>query len=203
LGFKLSEIDVGQRITLYISSNNRNMTLGAFIKKQLANNIVSITLDYSGDKRLIFDNVQIDVEFTQDNAVPFIWHNAKITTYKTEYVLQVFTDGTRHNRRNSFRVAVATRAQFYMAGRGSQFVMIKDISLSGFSIADRNKELGLSKGDRVSVYFEDIGHKLDLEGIVVRIEEREDMTVYGLEICNLCKDLSSYVSVKQRRNKGK
>lgn len=51
------------------------------------------------------------------------------------------------------------------------------------------------------MHFEDIGHILDLAGRVVRVEEREDMTIYGLEICNLCKDLSSYVNIKQRRKK--
>ena len=53
-------------------------------------------------------------------------------------------------------------------------------------------------GDEISVYFEDLGHNLNLIGEIVRIEEREDMFVYGLKILNLCKDLSSYINVRQR-----
>ena len=121
--------------------------------------------------------------------------------YKHDYILQVFSDGMKYNRRDSFRVGVSVLAEFRKGGRTQQ-VLIRDISVSGFAISDRKNELGLSKGDEVFVKFEDIGHYLDLAGRVVRIEEREDMIIYGLEICNLCKDLSSYVSIKQRRNNG-
>lgn len=40
-----------------------------------------------------------------------------------------------------------------------------------------------------------------MDGRVVRIEEREDMIIYGMAICNMCKDLSAYVNNKQRRNR--
>lgn len=203
LGVKLAEIEEGGNITLLISNKDGKMKMDAVIKKQVKDNIALIEVHYSDSKRLVFENVQIDVEYYQDEDVPIIWHNAKILSYKTDYVLQVASDGVRHNRRNCFRVAVATTALFRMAGRGSKNVMIRDISLSGFAITDRKMELNLAIGDLVSVFFEDLGHTLDLDGRVVRIEEREDMIIYGLELCNMCKDLSSYVSLKQRRNRQK
>ncbi len=201
MGVKLGEIAEGAHITLYISNKDKNLQLEANIKKQIRSNVSLIDIGYTDNKRLVFDNVQIDVEYHPENDVPLVWHNAKIISYKDEYVLQVFTDGMRHNRRGSFRVAVATAAQLRMTGRGAQYVMIRDVSLSGFAIADRKKDLNLLIGDQLSVYFEDLGHKLDLDGRVVRIEEREEMIIYGFEITNLCKDLSSYISVRQRRNK--
>ena len=76
--------------------------------------------------------------------------------------------------------------------------MVKDISITGFSITDRKKELNHSPGERLSVSFEDLAYKLDLTGSLVRIEEREEMTIYGFEITNLCKNLSPYISEKQR-----
>ena len=85
-----------------------------------------------------------------------------------------------------------------MPGCSVPQVMIRDISLTGFSITDRKQELKLEIGDELSVKFEDRAHMLDLAGRVVRIEEHEDRVIYGLEICNLCKDLSSYISVRQR-----
>lgn len=201
MGFKLEDIGEGEPITLLLSSNDKSLEMQGLLKKHVRNNIALIGIDYSDDKRLNFDNVQIDLEYAQDSDVPIIWRNAKIVTIKNEYVLQVFSDGVRHNRRGSYRVAVAKTALMRMVGRGSQHVMIKDISITGFAISDRTMELGLTIGDKLSISFEDFGHKIDLDGRVVRIEEREDMIIYGLEIMNLCKDLSSYISTKQRRNR--
>lgn len=203
MGFNFSEIAEGSPITLLASNNDRSLELNASIKKHVKQNLALINIFYSDDKRLNFNNVQLEVEFCKDNDVPYMWHNARIVSVKNEYVLQVVGDGVRHNRRNSFRVSVAQTALMRMSGRGSQHVMIKDISITGFAISDRTKELGLNIGDKLSVSFEDLGHSLDLEGKVVRIEVRPNMIIYGLEITNLCKDLSSYVTTKQRRNRNK
>ena len=73
--------------------------------------------------------------------------------------------------------------------------------MSGFSITDRKRELGLEIGDTLSISYEDFGFMIDLKGKVVRIEEHEDMIVYGLIICNMCKDLSAYLNNKQRRHR--
>lgn len=201
MGFKLAEIEENKQINLRVSNNGNSLELIAFLKKQVKENIVLISIEYEDGKRLNFDNVQIDVEYVDDDGIPYVWHNVRIVSFKEDYVMQVFSDGAKFNRRGCFRVAVATSAQLIIAGRGAGHVMIRDISLSGFSIADRKLELNFSIGMQVSVSFEDLGHHLDLTGCVVRIEEREDMIIYGLEIRNMCKDLSSYVNVKQRHNK--
>ena len=201
MGFKLSEIEENRLIILRISGNGKSIEWNAIIKKQIKDNIALISIDYDGEQKLNFDNVQIDIEYCSDDGVPYVWHNAKIVRYKDDYVLQVFADGTKFNRRGCFRVAVATSAMMIIGGRPSGHVMIRDISLSGFSIADRKMDLNFAMGTQISVSFEDLGHHLDLTGSVVRIEEREDMIIYGFEIRNMCKDLSSYVNVKQRHNK--
>ncbi len=203
MGVKLAEIDEGERILLKIHSGEQTLELGATVKKPVRENIILVGLDYEGNKRLTFENVNVDIEYTPEGDVPIVWHNAKVVSFKEDYVIQSPADGVRHNRRNCFRVAVATSALLRMSGRSLTHVMIRDISLTGFSIADRKKELGFDVGTRLSVSFEDLGHKLDLAGEVVRIEEREDMIIYGLQITNMCKDLSSYVNLKQRRNRTK
>ena len=85
-----------------------------------------------------------------------------------------------------------------MRGRESQYVMLKDVSVSGFSISDRKRELKLQKGNQLTISFEDLGYRMELAGRVVRIEERDDMIVYGMTITNICNDLSAYINVKQR-----
>ncbi len=201
MGYKFSEIEENKIITLRVSSNNKSIDWNAIIKKQVKDNIALISIEYDGEQRLNFDNVQIDIEYCDDDGVPYVWHNAKIVSYKSDYVVQVFSDGTKFNRRACFRVAVATSATLIIGGRPTGHVMVRDISLSGFSIADRKLDLNFTMGTQISISFEDLGHHLDLTGCVVRIEEREDMIIYGFEIRNMCKDLSSYVNVKQRHNK--
>ena len=200
-GVKLSEIEENSQITLLVKNKDNSMEINGSVIRHVRENIALISLDYDTTQRLIFEGVKIDMEYCHENEVPYIWRNVKIVNYKHYYILQVFSDGMKYNRRDSFRVGVSVLAEFRKGGRTQQ-VLIRDISVSGFAISDRKNELGLSKGDEVFVKFEDIGHYLDLAGRVVRIEEREDMIIYGLEICNLCKDLSSYVSIKQRRNNG-
>lgn len=201
MGIKLSELEVESVITLQISNGSGTIPLKAAIKRIVKEDIAIISLDYDGNSRLVFDNVKINVEYNQDDDVPIIWRNVKVVSYKSDYILQVFSEGAKHNRRGCFRVPVATMARLSMVGKGVEQVMIRDISLSGFSITDRKKELNLSTGDELAVFFEDRGHILDLAGRVVRIEEHEDMIIYGLEICNLCKDLSSYISIRQRQKR--
>lgn len=202
MGVKLSEIAEGDHITLKIRAQDKGMEMNAVLKKHVKENIAIVTLDYSSNKKLVFDNVQVDMEYLHENTMPVLWSNIKIVNYSnSDYAIQTLSDGNKRNRRDSFRVSVAVMANMTMAGRGVQQVLIKDVSLSGFAITDREKELGLEMGDELTVNFEDMGHILKLVGRLVRIEEHEDMIIYGFELCNLCKDLSSYVSLKQQRRK--
>ena len=200
MGVKLSTLEEGTVVTLLISNSENSMQWDATIKRRVKDNISLIDIDYETTKRLNFDNVQIDLECAQEDDVPIIWHNVKIVHIQSEYVVQTPEDGVRHNRRNYFRVGVSVPARLRMPGK-TVSIMIRDVSLSGFSITDRTKELNLLPGEQISLRLEDLGFTIDLVGRVVRIEDREDLNVYGLEICNLCKDLSTYISVKQRRKK--
>ena len=207
MGYNFSEVQEGTYMVLQIigkdKDSDKSMDMGATLQKRLSDNVALIVLDYEGKQRLNFDNVLINMECSLEEGMPIIWRNVKVSFYQNHYVLQVFTEGNKYNRRNCFRVSVGVTARMQALGKGAKQVVVRDVSLSGFSITDRKKELGFTTGDQVRINFEDIGHRLDLEGKVVRIEEREDMIIYGFSLSNLCKDLSSYVNVKQRRNKGK
>lgn len=198
MGIKLSELKEGSPITLKISSGERKLEMPAMINQIVKDDIAYISLEHNTGKRLSFDNVKIDMEYVFEGVMPICWRNVKIVYYKGEYVMQVSAEGQRNNRRGYFRVGVSMYAQLRREGHGTQQVMMRDISLSGFAITDRSKELGLTEGDKAVVGFEDIGYACELLGRVVRIEDREDMRVYGFEICNLCKGLSGYVNKKQR-----
>jgi len=201
VGHLLSEITEGERFVLHISNEGHSLDLYGIVKRHLKENIALVSILHN--QRLAFENVHVDVEAMGEESIPIMWRNVKIVGYKEDYILQAPTDGVKHNRRGCFRVAVTMIAQMRMGGNGARHVMIRDISLSGFAIADRKKELELSKGTVLSIFFEDLGYTIDLTGKLVRVEEREDMTIYGFQSINLCHDLSNYLNMKQRRNRTK
>ncbi len=201
MGIKLSELEERDLINIIASSDMGEIKLQAYIKKILKDNVAVIDVIFQDGRRLNFDNVQINIEYAPEDGVPFIFRGARIVFVKNQYVLQVSGDGVRHNRRDCFRIGVGVYARMAMVGRQGQDVMIRDISLSGFSITDRAKELNLEIGNELTVVFSDLGYNLKLVGRVVRIEEHETMIIYGLETRNLCRDLSAYVTLKQQRNR--
>ena len=107
--------------------------------------------------------------------------------------------GVKTNRRSSFRVSIGVLGWITPSGKGTSQTIIKDVSLTGFAITDRGKELKLEAGQHVAVRFDDLNFNIVLGGSVVRIEEHDDYTIYGFKIHNLCKDLSLYLSTKQRK----
>lgn len=203
MGLKLSELQERDLIAVIASTDMGEMRLQAFISRILKENVAVIEVVFQDGRRLNFDNVQVSIEFSPEDGVPFIWRAARIVNVKNQYVLQVSGDGVRHNRRSCFRVGVGVYARMAMVGRQGADVMIRDVSLSGFSIADRDKSLNLELGNELTVVFSDLGYNMKLVGRVVRMEELENMIIYGMETRNLCKDLSTYISMKQQRNRKK
>lgn len=193
---KLSELEEGSPITLFIHNDNNSMEMKGTIKQHIKENFALIGIDYDTEKVLNFDNVEIRMEY--DGDVPIVWNNVRIIHHKTAYVLQTTTDGERNNRRDSFRVGVSKVATI-TKGNGPRQVMVKDVSLSGFALTDRRGEITLTLGESVSIKLDDLGYELRLTGKLVRIETNEDVTIYGFEITNLCNDLSSYVISKQQK----
>ena len=201
MGHKFEEVNEGSPIVLSIRANDKHMELGAVVQSHLGQRLSLITLNYDGTKRLIFDNVQVDVLYCASDSIPILWHNAKVITHKNSYILQIVTDGIKSNRRNSFRVSVATLGWMQQSAKPPKQVMIKDVSMTGFAITDRKKELKLEKGERVIITFDDLVFSLKLEGKLVRIEEKEHYIIYGFVILNVCNDLPMYINQKQRKNR--
>ena len=201
MSYKFQEIPVNSSIVLNIHVGEKHMELGAVIEKHLAQNLTLVTLDYASNRRLNFENVSVDVQHQASDGVPILWHSVRVLFYKNQYLLQVNTPGARSNRRNSFRVSVGVMCWLNRVGKQPLQTIIKDVSMTGFAITDRKQELHLVSGDRATITFEDITFKIHLEGKVVRIEKHDDYIVYGFTIQNICNDLSTYISTKQRRNR--
>lgn len=195
---KISDLAVGSRITLVIYSNGRSMRMEAVIKKHVKANIAVISIEYAIKAHLVFDNVRVSAEYKDTGGVPLIWSDVKIVNHNSEYVLVTKSDAVRNNRRSSYRVGISKPVLIQSSKEHGQ-VMMRDLSESGFSISDKSKAMRLELGDEVRVALSDLGYDLYLLGKLVRIEKKENVTIYGFKICNLCKDLSTYVALKQRR----
>lgn len=193
------EIAEGSRLNLHISSGAKSVELGATITKHLKKYIALVELDNMDGRAVKFENVTVNAIYTNENGIPYIWFHCKIVYYQKQYLLQVSPDGgRRYNRRSSFRVGVSYPAMIHIDGHGFQEVMVRDLSLSGFSITDRRRCLSLSKGSTASISFEDLGQQIELTGRVVRVEDHEDHMIYAFVITKSSRDLSTYVSLKQR-----
>lgn len=194
--YNFSDIEDGSPIILMLHSGSVHMKLDATIINLIREDIAIITLETSVTHILRFDNIEINVVYVSEEGTPYMWKKAKIVHFKNNYILEVKGDGTRYNRRYTYRVNVGRTAQVRTAEDNEYSITVKDVSLTGFSLADKKNELQLNIDDGVSIYFEDINHVIDLYGTVMRIEKKDDYYIYGLHIRRSCRDLPSYVTAK-------
>lgn len=189
----------GSRLTLHISSGPKSVELGSTIVRHVKPYIALIELDNMEGRAIKFDNVMINAVYTNENGIPYIWLHCAVVYYQKQYLIQVSPEGgRRYNRRSSFRVGVSHPALIHIDGHGFQEVMVRDISLSGFSVTDRRRTLSLSKGSTASLSFEDMGQQIEVTGRVVRVEDTDDYIIYAFVITKSSRDLSTYVTLKQR-----
>ena len=199
--YVFSEIPEGSPIALMLHNGSIHMRMDADIVSFVREDIAIITLHTSITQILKFDNIDIEVLFTTRDGIPYQWRKAKIVYFKGNYVLQVKGDGARYNRRCTYRVGVSRSAQLQTNDGREYRVMVKDVSLTGFSVTDRSGDVVLFEGDGATLVYEDLGHELDLLGTVVRIIEKDGYKTYGFSILRSCKDLPSYIAMKQRRKR--
>ena len=143
MNIRFSEIEEQGFIRLRIHKGESQFALCATVKRHLTDEFTLVALDYSGEQTLVFNNVTVDVEYFPSGDVPLVWKNIKVISQKNMYVLQVNGVSMRNNRRDSFRLSVAKMALMKRPGERPKQVMVKEISLSGFSITDSKKELNL------------------------------------------------------------
>lgn len=199
MAYRFSEIPENTPIVINIYNDDKQLHLDATLVKFLDKQLAIISINYPGDKVLNFDKVTLDIEYAKYQASPYVFRNCKIIYHSGNYILQVLCEGVKVNRRDSFRVPIGKTARSNIPGHN--LVIVRDISHSGFALTDRNKNFNLSKGAHVSISFEDYGYKIDLEGTVVRIEEKEEFTIYGIRTTQFCRNLPEYIGIKQRPSK--
>ena len=199
--YNFADIPDGSSIILMLHNGSIHMKLDATIINLIREDIAIITLEPSLTQILKFDNIDLDIIYESDDGFPYMWKKAKIVYFKNNYILEVKGEGIRYNRRYTYRVNVGLIAKVHTIDGAEHHVMVKDVSINGFSLADKKNELSLAIEDGVSIYFEDMDHIIDLYGTVMRIEQKENYNIYGLKIRRSCKDLPSYITTKLGDNR--
>lgn len=194
--YSFSDIVDGSPIILMLHNGSVHMKLDATVINLIREDIAIITLETSVTQVLRFDNIEINVIYVSEEGTPYMWKKAKIVHFKNNYILEVKGDGVRYNRRYTYRVNVNRLAQVRTTEDEDLRMHVKDVSLTGFSLADKKNELHLEIDDGASIYFEDMNHVIDLYGTVMRIEKRDDYFIYGFRIKRSCRDLPSYITAK-------
>lgn len=194
--YSFSDIKDGSSIIIMIHNGSVHSKMQGNIINLIRSDIATISLDTPTTQILKFDHMELELVYIAEDGIPYIWKKAKIVHFKNNYVLQIKGDGTKYNRRMTYRVSISKSANVRKSDDTSYTMTVKDVSLTGFSILDKKNELHLTKDDGITIYFEDMEHTIDLYGSLIRIEEHEDSIVYGFTIRRSCRDLPSYITTK-------
>lgn len=200
--FRFSNITDGSPIIILTHNGTVHSKLQGHIINLIREDIAIISLETPTTHIIRFDHMDLDLVYVSENGTPYIWKKAKIVHFKNNYVLQIKGDGTKYNRRMTYRVTISKNAELRTTNNEIFPVLVKDVSLTGFSIVDKKKELPLSLESGATILFDDIDYHIDLYGTLVRIEEKDNSIIYGFLIRRSCRDLPSYITTKlgNRRN---
>lgn len=210
MGQRINELSIGQELTMILTTQSSNIRIPISITNFINEDIATIKLHTENtpihtvaQKQVLnFSNVNIKIEYSSEEGLPYMWSIAKVVYYKNHYVLQVKGESTKFNRRQSFRVGISHVGKFEPHGGPSADVMIRDISLSGFSVTDRKKAVFLSPGVHCKIKLKDLDYDITCFGRLVRQEERSDGgIIYGFAMTDCSKDLGAYINEKQRQHR--
>lgn len=194
--YSFSDIKDGSPIIIVMHNGSVHSRMDGNIINLIRHDIATISLDTPTSHILKFDHMELEIIYVSEDGTPYLWKKAKIVYFKNNYVLQVKGDGSKYNRRMTYRVNISQTAEIRLADDSIHRTTVKDVSLTGFSIIDKRNNLKLSMEDGVTIHFEDISHTIDLYGTVTRMEEKDDATIYGFSIRRSCRDLPSYITTK-------
>ena len=191
-----SDIKDGSPIIILMHNGSVHSKMNGHIINLIRDDIATISLDTPTSQVLKFDHMELDFIYIAEDGTPFLWKKAKIVYFKNNYVLQIKGDGTKYNRRVSYRVALSIPAELRKMDDSTHSILVKDVSLTGFSIVDKKNTLGLSLDEGATLTFHDMNYTIDLYGTLIRIENKEDSVVYAFTIQRSCRDLPSYITNK-------
>lgn len=201
----LSCIDTTQKIDIVISYNSKDITFSVDVLDN-KNGVLILDLITHNDKILNFENTpaKITVLAKSKDSELYVFSDClfkNVYLKENRYmVVTTKTPGVKFNRRTEFRMFVGgTGVVKYNRDANSLNVIVKDISISGFSFTTINAIIPEDVVN-VSLLFENKYYeKVKIQGkIVRRFSLENESMVYGCKVLVSSHDLSSYICCVQR-----
>lgn len=210
---RIEELTGGTAITFLVLVNGEQLAFDSKIQEAYPQkHFVLADPIFHNDKIISFrgKNIIVNLLVTTEDEKPQLFQNITITTMKKSdatlcYQISTMAESKPYNRRENFRCYVGVPSSMQgSANTTAHDVIIRDVSLSGFSVTC-NYDIKLQTGQTVHTvlndYIEEIPEKFSfhLYGIIVRIQEFDDGKVlYGCRFNNYVAGLESYIMKKER-----
>ena len=125
--FCFSDIRDGSPIIILMHNGSVHSKMHGNIINLIRDDIATISLDTPTSQILKFDHMELDFIYIAEDGTPFIWKKAKIVYFKNNYVLQIKGDGSKYNRRVSYRVSISQLAELRTMDDSIYSVTVKDV----------------------------------------------------------------------------
>lgn len=199
-----SELEKGQDIELIISWNGQTLSYKTTIF-DFYNEWILIPAITARGKIIGFpEECNVDFIYTKEKGL-FRWQNVSLAPVRVgkKILHRIILDGvgTPYNRRNAFRLFLGEQMGLYYStevGRNSTYVLVKDISETGFGFFSKED---FDMKHLVSIRLVDGTMALNLSGVIVRKQkiEGKDMYFYGCQLTHKYNILGQYIVMKQRQ----
>lgn len=210
---RIEELTPGLSVTFLVTINKEFISFETTIQDVYPRkHLVLAEAIYYNGKIVSFrgKNILVDVLVKRGDEKPQLFKNVTVTTMKKPdntlcYNLATIAESKPYNRRQHFRcyVGLPSVVQFGQ-NRSAQDAIIRDISLSGFSVTC-DKDMEILPNQIVHTLFHDYIEELDekfslhLYGLIVRTHELENgKIVYGCRLNTRVSGLDNYIAKKER-----
>ncbi len=203
---KIYELEEGTEVTLVVLYDEKTLNLKSTCVGAKGKDLLIAALRVDGKVlNLGMNDVKVNVMMDRENEKPLMWTacEVKMVVVKGTPLMKVSTkfDGQPVNRREDFRLYIGGAAKGRI-GRNKEALqmVLRDVSYSGFAVFLEGK-VQCEIGNPIRVVHKDaeLMAMLDLQGKIVRMEERNDRLLLGCKLDLPSAVLGKYISDKQQK----
>ncbi len=203
---KIYELEEGTEVTLVIVYDEKNLNLKSTCVGVKGKDLLVAALRVDGKVlNLGIGNVQVSLMVEREKEKPLMWTacDVKMVVVKGNAYIKLSSkhDAQAVNRRGDFRLYIGGAAKGRI-GRNKEALqmMLRDVSYSGFAVfLEENAKFELGTPIRVVYKDADLMTMLDLQGKIVRTEERSGRVLLGCQLDFPSPVLGKYIGEKQQR----
>lgn len=204
---KIYEIEEGMEVSLVVLYEEKTLNFKSTCVGIKGKDILVAALRLDG-KVLNLEtgnNIKVGVMIPQEKDKPIMWPDCgvKMVVAKNNVLMKISNkfDAKEVNRRDNFRLSIGGPAKGRIGRNKEALQMIlRDVSYSGFAVLiEEHTDYEIGSKIRVVYKDADLQTMLDLEGKIVRLEERNGRKLLGCKLDFPNPILGKYIGEKQQR----